>query len=401
MILLLAVPTLAQDALVTWQSMEPAVNDARASSMGHCEMFGSLDGSAIFSNPAWMGATHDLSIEFGGATRWGSVDDEELTRVKGDVYSFDYKGGFEPMYAAAALPIRIPNVPLHLGAGVGIWTMHDSGWDSEVVDYDPDYGEFTEKNEFKGLFQVAGIGLSAGLFDMLYAGITAGSSTGEMLEVSREFEYESGDVYSQRLEATPSFSIAIASLVVKPNNIFKIGVFTRPAYDVELTDVMQENQYFGTTVELPNQTLTYPATQGISVALTPTELIEFIFEYQSRNYSELELSYEDGSTLESPFEDGHAIRFGAQFGALQFGYFNESIAMAEYGADEEPLAIENRQGFTFGFGYRGERLSLHIFGEYGALEYEDDPIGFGFDSESREISETIWRVGGGIGIHLF
>ena len=182
-LMVMATGTFAQTAPMDWQIGDPVVNSARASALGHAEIFGSLDGTAMFINPAWMADTHDLNVEAGVASVFGSVPfDDPVFENSG--YEVKYKGSLQPEYAVASMPLRIHGFPLSLAVGVGLWTMHRPGWDTETT-WGNDATGFSDILTYDGTVQMAGPGVAADLFDMIYVGITAAGKKPPTSRISR------------------------------------------------------------------------------------------------------------------------------------------------------------------------------------------------------------------------
>jgi len=398
LLLVLAVSAYGQD-FISWQMAEPVVSDARSSALGHAEIFGGLDGNAMFANPAWMANTHDLNVSFGGSSRFGSIDNPQLSHYYEDLNQ-SYTGAFVPEYVTAALPLRIKPIPISFAVGVGIWTMHRQGWDYEYEGTDED-GTSTDTYKYNGTLQAAGPSVAVDLFDMLFAGVTVATCATSEVSMENTYVYESDNSSSEssdNIYATPTFDVAILSGVLKPNENLKFGVMIRPAYDIEYTDIKLESD--GGTLYMNDGTITMPGTVGFSFSLTTDDqMVELLAEYQTRYWSMLEFDGSFDEYNDYKFEDGQALRLGLQLGAIQFGYFMEDvIADASLYETMSPIT---RSGLTFGIGYRGKRISLHGFGEYGWMntEYETvDEWGYVY---TETIDHTIWRVGVGMGIHLF
>ncbi len=389
-LLMLTAGAFAQMIPADWQIAEPVVNSVRASAMGHTEMFGAQDGSAMFSNPAWMADTHDLNVEAGLATLFGSIPHED-TGTGSDITE-KYTGSLKPEYAVASMPLRIHHFPISIAVGAGIWTMHRPGWDYELTSTG-DFGTTTMKDTYDGLIQVAGPAVAADLFDMLYAGLSMGTATGGSITVKNTLTDPTGEIGTET-SYTPSFQVVTLSAVLRPNDHFKIGLMLRPGYEMTFGEVSQKDINSGYTQYPSNSVLSMPDTYGASFSLTSSDrMVELIGEYQSRQLSKIQFGIE-GTELDSTgLDNGEAFRLGLQLGAIQVGYFLESVAVPE---DLEGTKPATHKGFTFGLGYRGHRIGLFAYGEYGTLEYKvGDPI----NPDTQK--EKIWRVGGGIGIHLF
>ncbi|MFH0881640.1 MAG: hypothetical protein V2A56_01540 [bacterium] len=395
-LLVLAAGTYAQSVPMDWQTGVPVVNSSRASALGHTEMFGALDGTAMFANPAWMADTHDLNVEIGVSSIFGKTPYDDP--IFGNSHEQKYLGSVKPEYAVASMPLRIHGIPLSLAVGAGIWTMHRPGWDQETTweEYSSSiggYATYTDKITYDGLIQLVGPAVAADLFDMLYAGLSIGTSTGGTITVKDEQNYP-GNESSDEISYSPSFQVVTLSAVLRPNKNFKLGVMMRPAYEMTFGDVVYNLPSIGFSGDGPNTILSMPETIGASFSLTSADqMIELVGEYQSRQLSKIRYGVENFELSDVPLDDGQALRLGLQLGAIQAGYFMEDVAVEKTQNERKPAV---HKGFTFGLGYRGHRISLHAFGEYGALEY--DRI---FNGTTIGIKETIWRIGGGIGIHLF
>ncbi len=404
----LAVSSFANSIYITSDYMNlltPTVYDARAHSLGKCEIMGVNGSNAIFSNPAHIAGHETMMIQFGGKLKYGELKNTLDTGYYEDKTA---TGEYRTQIGLSQFSIVKPfgkifkNITFSAGLGLNKAIDLSDQLNEEVVDDSTGRVYGKRKTDIDGglYFLTPSIGIQ--LFDKLNLGLTYNKSViGEKRYSYEEYEGQSSGIFNKYDQDLSASNITFGA-TFQFLKYLSIGMMYRSEMKIEMGDYYSNmgvyTQHTGltdpgfpserTTVpgsKSPGYSYNIPSICGVGGELILSDIFTLYGEYQTRKESKQKIGYSSSPTdpIYYEIDAGRSIKMGIDASrnnlSIRLGAFSDSVPLTNIDlvSEKEDKRQLNQNGITFGAGYKYKNFLIEFSGEYSEISqkvfFTDNP----------------------------
>jgi opacity protein-like surface antigen len=318
------------------------------------------------------------------------------------------KNSFAPLSVSAAVPFELIGVPITVGIGYSAaidlnhYYQNNNTLSPNLGQFRPvpiklpavgdtlnvQWYQFSRKREgiIYGITPALSIGLIGGLNIGASMTLLNGSSDDEEHRLERgklrctnnKFKVDS-IYYSESYIGTSDYKGTAVTLgALWRQQKFAIGASVKMPTTItrtwNRTVTLDTTGRSATLLQNGSEDITFPWQYSIGLTLTPSEKWTIEFDYDVRNYSNVEFS-DTTTALLTPWVDARAFHFGVEYQAADW-----LVLRAGYRQDVQPFTSANEailedpvrgSAYSVGCGLTVWSLQLNLAYEYLSLNYED------------------------------
>ncbi len=371
----------------------PTVFDARAHSLGKCEIMASNGANAIFANPAHIANIKRGRIQFSETAKFGSYENGYWDNNSEWIVTEEYESQFEVSQFSFVLPQSMANNNSFVTLGIGLNKEFDFSEEYSDIHKNVDSGtEYKINTKFEGGIYFLAPSIAFQFSNNIQIGFTYHRS------VFGEERYSSiyngpGDDYHNTILYNQDMSTSYFSFgtVYQLNRKLSLGMIYKSEMEIDVEEYMgySEYPYDDSRPERPAYTIDIPSVFGIGGEFKLNQTITLYGEYQTRKFSEIEMShnYSHYGWDSIDINDGACIRTGLDISkdgkSLRIGFFQDSLPITnlDYSSAKDDKTPLLQNGFTYGAGYQTGKFLIEFGGEYSVINSEaryttiTDPFG--------------------------
>ncbi len=376
----------------------PSLFDARAHSLGKCEIMAATGSNAIFSNPANIAGLKEINIQISSSAKFGRLENTlwNSHSYSGDEITGSYKLQTLLSQFSTVLPLGNINDKIVFTSGVGINKYLD--FSEEFVIETQDYrNTIVEKETHKysgGLYFLTPT-IAFQLFDRFNFGFTYHRSLfGEKEHFIEEYSHHDVNLFLDIREKMEASFYSFGTNFQILNN-FALGFMYRSEMEIEMQ--YAENRSYSTGpsidpswIDKDDYAVTIPEMYGVGGSLKLFSSTTLYGEYQYRNWSDSKRRGHNYYFI----DDGRFARVGLETKLndtfLRVGYYNDSIPItnyieSDYEYDTEPIL---QSGITYGIGFNSGLYLIELGGDINWFKFDrsyiNEPPFFTNGYESRK-----------------
>jgi long-subunit fatty acid transport protein len=382
--MVLSLNSYSQDIPATFGDVNlltPTVFDARAHSLGKCEIMATNGSNAIFSNPAHIVGLKTGRIQFGETAKFGKYENElwDQDANAGKDISDRYESQFEVSQFSFVFPTFNNNSMVSLGIGL-----------NKLFDFSDEFNH-EQKSGVPGTDHETTARIDGGIYFLtptiafqfsknLRIGFTYNSSVfGEERYYFKYYEDgnypNNGQVYEQKMNA----SYFTLGATYQLHRKLAVGMIYKSEMEIDVEEYYGfYDPYNDNGPERPAYKISMPSLLGFGCEFKLTDIFTLYGEYQTRKFSEITMSdnysYHAWKSIE--IDDGDCIRGGVDATinnkSLRAGFFRDSLPMTDLDAlsvlDDKTHLVQT--GITYGLGYKVGKFLVELGGEYSVISSE-------------------------------
>jgi long-subunit fatty acid transport protein len=361
--------------------LTPTVFDARAHSLGRCEILGATGSNSIFYNPAHISGLDKTQLQVGGTTWFGDYNNSYWDSDEYSDYEHSQSYKMLPVFSQFSFIHPLGKIKDNMKMSLGLGLNKHYDLTSKMEKSSTGFVNNSETDltlTVKGGLYFVTPSVAFEFYDKLKVGITYNQSVlserNYLVEETTKSDFGKEE-YIEKCDQSLNASFITLGALYPVTERVTLGFIYKSKLEIEFdsTDIIYTwidddglpSEY---SEPLSKYDITLPSTIGFGASFDLTSEITLYGEYQTRNWTELKTQYEYFS-----FDDGISIRGGmdAKFDnkSIRLGFFNDSLPIKDFDSSANATPLNNT-GVTYGFGIDKGKLLFEIGGEYSWLKQE-------------------------------